>query len=189
MARGTAYTYWHSPCRAAMALAEGAWTDDAKAILGGAFASELDKDCFVALDTTGDFRVKKASASTDMLIGKLISEPEGEHVANSRHGTVLLFGDYIQEVELNTASDTIAPGDGVQLYALGGKFGEGTWEKFVAESTLVVSGSADLATASVTRFNGTVALASSSTTGSIASGSVIPVLMGYTMRSLATSES
>lgn len=171
-----------------MALAEGAWTDDDKAILGGAFASEIEKDCYVALDTGGDFRVKKASASTDVVVGKMYSKPQGEHTENGRYGTVLLFGDFIQEVELATNSDTIAVGDGVELTGVGGKFGEGKFTKFVATSTLVVSGSTDLATASVTRYNGTLALASSSTTGSITSGSVIPVLMGFSNQSLAASE-
>ena len=188
MGRLTGYAILHeSPPRANLFLAEGAWTDDDKAKLGGAFASPLDAHMTVALDTTGNFRAKKATASTDKLIGHLISEPQGEHVQNSRVGAVLLFGDFVMECELNTASDTVAVGDCVELFGSGGKFGEGTWKKFVATTTLVVSGS-ETATASVTRFNGTVALASSSATGSIDSGSVIPVLFGYNMASMAATE-
>lgn len=160
MGRLTGYTFWHSPCSAAMALNEGTWSDNDKYTVGGYFASEMDKDMFVALDTAGNFRVKKATATADVVIGKLISEPQGEHTTYGRQGTVLLFGDYIMEVEIHTASDTIAVGGSVQFSASGGKYGEGVWIKD--------------ATA-----NGTLALASSSATGSIATGSVIPVMFGY----------
>lgn len=175
MARGTAYTYWHSPCRAAMALVEGAWTDDADYTKGGYFASELDADVFVAIDTTGDFRVKKATASTDVVIGKMISEPQGEHVENARFGNVLLFGDYILEVEIDTASDAIAPGDSVVFSKLGGSYSEGVWKKSQG-TTISLTGSAD-STQSVG--NGTLALASTSASASIATATVIPVMFGY----------
>jgi len=159
MGRLTGYTFWHAPCAAAMALEEGAWTDNDKYKDGGYFASPMDKDMFVAL-TTRSFTVKKATASTDVIVGKLISEPQGEHTTYGRQGTILLLGDYVLELEVHTASDTLAVGGYVQLSASGGKYGEGLWFKD-------------------TTSNGTLVLASSTASGSIASGSVIPVLVGY----------
>ena len=166
MARTATYTYFDSPCRASMALVEGAWTDDDKYKVGGYFASPLDKDTFVALSKTVDWAVVKASASTDIVIGKLVTDPEGEHVANSRHGTIQLFGDYIMEVELSTASQAlgaITAGDSLVLTASGGKYGEGLWVK-----------NKPLGTAS---FNGTICMISLAT-ASMATGTLVPVLVG-----------
>lgn len=159
MATKTAYTIYHeSPPKVAMFLNEGAWTDDDDYKLGGYFASPLDKDTIVTLDTSADFTVKKATLSTDTPIGKLISEPQGEHTSGARVGTVLLFGDCVLECEIHTASDQITVGGYVQFTKSGGYFDGGTWQKDTS--------------------NDTVALASTSASGSIATGSVIPVLFG-----------
>lgn len=158
MTRGTAYTIYHeSPPKMAFSLNEGAWTDDDKYKVGGYFATPMDKDTFVILDTASDATVKIATASTDVPIGKMISEPQGKHTTNGRQGTVLLFGSAVLEVEVYTSSDSIAIGGSVKFQASGGTFAEGVWT---------------LDTAS----NDTRALAAY-TTGSDA-GTKIPVLFG-----------
>jgi hypothetical protein len=165
MARTTAYTYFDSPCRATMKLVEGAWTDDDTKKAGGYFASPLNKDMFVKLHATLDWTVQKATASTDIILGKLISDPEGEHVANSRLGTIQLNGNYIMEVEMATTSAVLSAGDSVILTASGGGLGEGLW---------VVNAPAGTKT-----FNGTIALVSMAT-ASYGSGITVPILFGAT---------
>jgi len=158
MARTDSYVYWHAPVRAAMLCAEGAWTDDDKAKLGGAFATPLEKDEWISLVTTSDFLVKAATID-DPIIGKIISKPQGPHVENARNATVLLLGDFVEEIEIHTASaGGVKTGESVQFSVSGGKYGEGVWAE---DSTS----------------NGSIALASCSATPS--SGTVIPVLFGY----------
>jgi hypothetical protein len=153
----------------------GSWTDDANYVLGGYFGTDLDAELFVALDTTADWTVKRASTSADILIGKMISQPSGEHTASGARATILMFGDMISEVEIDTASDVIAVGDSVIFSAKGGSFSAGVWKKATATSyTLTGTGEG---TSSF--YNGTVVLATTSASGSIASGTTVPVLFGH----------
>lgn len=157
VSRMTAFTFWHeSPPRAAMACVEGAWTDDDKYKLGGYFASELKQNMEVFLDTSGDFRVKKCTASTDVPIGRLISEPQGPHVENSRYATVLLYGATILEVECATNS-AINVGAPVTFTLSSGTNDCGKWTSDSAA-------------------NGTLALAAYATASG--AGYFIPVLFG-----------
>ena len=79
MARETEWTIYHeAPPKMAFSLNEGAWTDDDKYKDGGYFASPLDKDCYVVLDTSSNALVRKATTS-ESPIGKLITEPMGRH--------------------------------------------------------------------------------------------------------------
>jgi hypothetical protein len=168
--RTAAYEYWDGPAKASFACVEGAWTDNDKYKLGGYFASELHNGDWVALSTVSTMACMKASASTDVVIGQLVSEPLGPHVANSRHATVQLLGDFVKEVEIDPAStETISYGGSVKLTASGGYFGEGLWNRF---TPLVVTGSAV-----VTMGNGTLALGTAGPTCS--TGTVIPVLFGF----------
>ena len=148
-----------------MKLYEGAWTDSNLYKLGGYFASPMDADTWVCLYTGSSWTVRKATASSDIVIGKLESEPQGDHVASSRDGTILLLGQWVGEVELHTSSDVVAIGEYVKFSTSGGKFGEGL---FIKDDT-AASGSS----------SGFLALASSSASGSVASGSLIPVLFGF----------
>jgi len=166
MARKTSYTFWDSPAKAAMTCYEGTWTDNDKYKDGGYFATPLDANMWVALRTASDFAVMKATASTDIIIGKLESEPQGEHTTSGRQGNVLLLGDFVLEVELATNSGAIVPGDKLIFTGAGGSYSEGYWSK-------------NQVTTSFADYVGPIALASSSATGSIASGSVIPALFGF----------
>lgn len=158
MARQTGYTYWHTPARASMRLVEGSWSDDDDYKLGGYFSAPLDKDMWVALYTGSDFTVMKATASTNTVIGKLISEPQGEHNTTSgRYGTVLLLGDFVLEVECATNS-AINIGAPVKLTASGGTYAEGVWTSHSAA-------------------NGTIALAAYATASG--AGYKIPVLFNW----------
>lgn len=158
VSRGTAYDYWHSPCRAAMKVDEGAFTTMTDHYYGGYFANQVNNGTWVALKTTSDWTVMKASASTDMVIGQLVSQPQGEQIASTRHATVLLLGEYVKELEIHTTSDSIVVGGSVMMGGKDGYFAEGVWTKDTAS-------------------NGTVALCAY-TTGS-AYGTTIPVLFGY----------
>lgn len=167
VSRVSSYEYWNAPCRATMKCIEGAWTDDDKSKLGGAFASPLANGEWVALDTSSAMTVHKVTASSDVVIGQLSSEPQGVHVENGRYATVLLMGDFIKEVEVAPAmTDTISIGDTVRLSASGGYFGEGLWNRATLQTTT-----------GVTLSNGTLALGTAGPTCS--TGTVIPVLFGY----------
>jgi hypothetical protein len=166
VSRVASYEYWNAPARATMKCIEGAWTDDSNLKVGGSFASPMHNGDWAAADTSS-FAVKKATASSDLVIGQLMSEPQGEHVASSRYATVLLLGLFVKEIEIDPAmGSTISVGDTVNFTASGGYFGEGLWNKCTAPST-----------GSVTNSNGTFALATAGP--SCSTGTVIPVLFGY----------
>jgi hypothetical protein len=158
VSRGTAYDYWHSPCRAAMKVDEGTWSAQIEHMMGGYMSAPVHKDTWVALKTTSDWTVIKASASTDKVIGQLVSEPQGEQIAVTRYATVLLLGQFIKEVEIHTSSDSMVVGSSVMTGGTTGYFNEGVWTKD-------------------TTSNGSVILVAY-TTGS-AYGTTIPVLFGY----------
>lgn len=141
-----------------MQLAEGAWTDNDAYKEGGSFAAPILKGCVVKLVTTADLMVTKSGAG-ETPIGIVVSAPMGTNTTNGRYATIRLFGRNIEEVELHTASDAIAVGGYVQFSTSGGKYSNGVWQK---------DGTA----------NHTIALQSSSASGSIASGSLIAVLFG-----------
>lgn len=162
MARAKAWSIYHeAPPKMAFNLAEGAWTDNDKYKDGGYFAAPLDKDCWVDLVTASEALVTK-SGLNGTPIGKLITEPMGPHVANGRKGTILLLGAAVMEVEIATQSDVIPAGASVKFSTSGGKWGEGLW---------TVDSSP----------NGTIALASTPASGSMVSGSRLPVLFGATL--------
>lgn len=159
VSRVTSYEYWDGPSKATMRCVEGAWTDDDDYKLGGYFASPLNNGDWVALDTYSAMTVHKATATTDVVIGQLMSEPQGEHTEYGRYATVRLLGVTVKEVEIDPAmTQTISIGGSVVLTASGGYFGEGLWTRD--------------ATA-----NGTLALGAAGPTCS--TGTVIPVLFGY----------
>lgn len=150
----TASVIYHvSPPTVAMICSEGAWTDDDRYKFGGYFASQLENGQYVKL--AGDMMVS-AAGTDETPIGKLISDPQGAHVANGRQATVLLFGTQVLEVEMWTASPSVAVGGSVKFKQAGGVFGEGVWVSSTANSTRVLK---------------------SYTTGS-AAGTTIPVLFG-----------
>jgi len=140
-----------------MILKEGAWTDNDAYKLGGSYASQMAKDQFVAL--VGDWTVQRMSSASEKAIGKLISDPiGGDHSTNGRYGTILLFGDQIEEVEILSGSDTIAVGESIAPAAGTGSEDKGVFSR---DGTP----------------NGTVALVAY-TTASV-QGTKIPVLFGY----------
>lgn len=140
-----------------MQLAEGAWTDSDAYKEGGSFALPMLKGTVVSLVTSADMMVTKSGAGVTP-IGIVISTPMGTNTTNGRYATVRLFGRQIEEVEIHTSSDAIAPGGSVQFSTSGGSYSCGVWQKDTA--------------------NHTIALQSTSATGSIASGSLIAVLFG-----------
>jgi len=167
VSRIASYEYWDGPAKATMKCREGAWTDNVDHVLGGTFATPLHNGEWVAADTNSAMTVHKATASSDNVIGQLVSEPQGPHVANSRYATVLLMGTFIKEVEIDPAmAATISVGDTVYLSASGGYFGEGLWGKATLQTTT-----------GVTLSNGTFALGPAGPT--CTTGTVIPVLFGY----------
>jgi len=167
VARTSAYEYWDAPCRAVMKCAEGAWTDNDKMVIGGSFSSPMSNGEWVAADSTV-MSVKKATASTDVVIGQLVSEPQGPHASSSRYATVLLLGTHVKEIEIDPAmTDTISVGDNVRITASGGYFGEALWNRAVKAT--VSDGH--------TFSNGTFALGPAGPT--CTTGTVIPVLFGF----------
>jgi hypothetical protein len=142
-----------------MKCIEGAWTDNDAYINGGSFASPMHNGDWAALDTSSAMTVHKATASSDNVIGQLVSEPQGEHTTNGRYATVLLAGAFVKEVEISPSmADTISVGDSVQFSVSGGYFGEGLWTRDATP-------------------NGTRALGPAGPTP--ATGTVIPVLFGF----------
>jgi hypothetical protein len=167
VARTSAYEYWDAPCRAVMKCSEGAWTSDDTKIIGGSFAVPMHNGDWVAADTSV-MSVKKATASTDVIIGQLFSEPQGEHATSARYATVMLLGTSVKEIEIDPAmTDTISVGDNVRLTASGGYFGEGLFNR-IAKS---------VASTSITLSNGTFALGTAGPT--CTTGTVIPVMFGF----------
>ena len=167
VSRIASYEYWDGPAKATMKCIEGAWTDNDALKMGGSFASPLHNGEWVAADTSSAMTVHKATASSDKVIGQLVSEPQGEHVASSRYATVLLLGSFVKEVEIDPAmAATISVGDTVYLSASGGYFGEGLWGKATLQTTT-----------GVTLSNGTFALGPAGPTST--TGTVIPVLFNY----------
>lgn len=138
-------------------LAEGAWTDNDDYKEGGSFAAPLLVGMEVALVTTVDYLVTKSDTGATP-IGRLKSITGGKNSTNGRVGTVKLYGDFVDEVEVATASDAIAIGGSVAFSTSGGTYGKGQWLKDTANDTRV--------------------LASTSASGSIAAGTRIPVLFG-----------
>lgn len=144
--------------QATMRLAEGAWTDNDAYKEGGSFAAPLKVGHKVKLVTTVDYCVTLSGAG-DTPIGEVMAVSGGKNETNGRWGTIKLYGDFIEECELATASDAIAIGGYVQYSTSGGTYDKGRWTK---------DGSA----------NDTRVLNSSSASGSIAAGDRIHVLFG-----------
>jgi hypothetical protein len=138
-----------------MQLAEGAWTDSDLYKEGGYFAAPLKNGNPVKMSS--DYRVT-LSGTGDTPIGYVKSILGGENKTNGRWGTIKLFGLFVNTVEMATASDAVAVGGSVQFSTSGGTYGEGTWVKDTA--------------------NDTIALNSTSASGSIAAGERIHVLFG-----------
>lgn len=139
-------------------LAEGAWTNNDDYKEGGSFASALVVGQHVKLITNVDYLVT-ASGDGDVPIGYIKAITGGKNETNGRVGTVVLFGDFIHEVEIETSSDAIAINGSVQYSNSGGTYGKGVWIKDGTPNTTRV-------------------LASTSASGSIAAGTRIPVLFG-----------
>jgi len=141
-----------------MAVDEGAWTADSTRTLGGYFATPAQEGMFVSLVSTKSFAVAKCTSGNP--IGKLVGGPIGAVSLGQfgRQWTVQLFGDYVSEVELDTASDAIAIGGSLQFSKNGGKEGNGVFKNDTANSI--------------------ISLEASAATGSIASGSKLYVLFG-----------
>lgn len=137
---------------------EGAWTDNDKYKEGGYFASEVVIGSFVSLVSTAPWHVTLSGAGTTP-VGKVIAITGGKNETNGRIATVELFGKRVERLEIHTASDAITIGGYVQYSTSGGSYSCGLWQK---------DGTA----------NDTLALESSSASGSIALGERIYVLMG-----------
>jgi hypothetical protein len=145
--------------KVAFNLDEGAWTDDDTRKEGGYFAAELKPGYFVSLGAVAFHATLSGAGVTP--VGKLISVTGGKNETGGRIGTVELFGKRIERLEIHTASDAITIGGYVQYSTSGGSYSCGLWQK---------DGTA----------NDTLALESSSASGSIALGERIYVLMGVT---------
>lgn len=176
-------TYEYSGNKVTMYLDEGAYTTNSKYDAGGYWADDLLPGTPVKLSTAQGMTVTRASAS-DRVIGMVYGTPQ--IVTNGsqygRTAAIQLFGDFVHEVEIATDSGTIAIGDSVYLKSHAGSFSKGVWAKdaspFASAQLFTLSGNGEVITVSAVTPNTTVALQSSSATGSIASGSTIYVLFG-----------
>lgn len=169
-------TYEYSGNKVTMFLDEGAYTTNSHYDEGGYWADDLVPGVPVKLSTAQGMTVTRAS-SGDRPIGLVFGTPQivTNGAQYGRTAAIQLFGDFVHEVEILTNSDTIAIGDPVKFTSHAGSFSKGCWEKDAigAGTDFVLTGNAQTIS-----MNNTVALQSSSATGSIASGSTIYVLFG-----------
>lgn len=141
-----------------MRVAEGAWTDSDKYKEGGYFAVPVTNGMTVALEGNVDYLVTR-SVSGSTPIGTIEAIQGGANSTNGRWATVRLFGGFIREVEVDTASDKLTIGCSVQFAATGGQYANGLWK--------IDTGS-----------NDTIVLNTTSASGSIAVGERVHVLFG-----------
>jgi hypothetical protein len=158
---------------------EGAFTANVRDLQGGAFATESVDGMAVKL--IGDFKVAKAG-SGDVVIGHVDGTPLGKAERNGRVVNVKLFGERVDEFEIEVGSAEFTASERLVFVGSAGASGRGTWQKDASPfgalgpvtlsgngETLTITGSAALMPSRIVALQGS---------GTIASGSKVYALVG-----------
>lgn len=181
MVMKTAYNYHNAVANCA--VDEGAFTANERDIEGGQFANPIIAGMPVKM-VAGKTLTVAPCGDGDEPVGFAEGQPIGLPERYGRAVAVRFMGDYIKEIEVNTASAQITVGVGIAFMETGGKFGLGTWELDASYAGSVTNATSDHSTGSHTHVatvvapNKTFALGLTEASGSIPLGKTIPVLFG-----------